>query len=737
MAKKYDFAGWATKNDVRCADGRIIRKNAFIENDGKTVPLFWNHQHGDPEMVLGHALLVNKDDGVYAYGSFNDSPKAQHVKESIAHGDLLALSIYANQLKQDGSNVLHGIIRELSVVPGGANPDALIETAMLAHGDIWDDEVLVMNTEDDQILMHTDVEDDEEDAAGDEVEEEGVDDDATVSDVLKTLNENQKKAVAILIDAITNPDEDEEDEEEDISHSADEDDDMDDDTVAEVLKTLNDDQKKAVAILIDAVSNEDEEEEEDEEMSHSDMNDILDTLNDEQAEAVAALIESLDDDELSHSDMDEDEIADVLDTLDDEQAEAVANLIDSLADDEEEDDNEEEIDEDEEIDDESDDYEEDEDVKHNVFDTDERYYGPVLSHSDMQAIFEDWKRVGSLKEAVKHQIEDGVLAHTVYNHDENGNETTAQTYGIADINYLFPEARTLQAEPEFISRQMDWVKKVMNGTRHTPFSRVKSVFADITMEEARAKGYTKGNLKVEEVFALLKRVTTPQTIYKTQKLDRDDIIDITDFNVVAWIKAEMRMMLEEECARAILIGDGRSSASADKISEDHIRPIWKDDSLYTIRAEVTAGATDADTAAAIIKSAVKARKDYKGSGNTVMFTTAGWHTEMALLEDKMGRPLYDTDEKLRNKMRVNDIIDVEPMENLTYNGKELAAIVVDLRDYNVGADKGGEVNFFDDFDLDYNREKYLIETRFSGALVKPYSAIVLEISSSSADSDSN
>lgn len=734
MAKKYDFAGWATKNDVRCADGRIIRKNAFIENDGKTVPLFWNHQHGDPEMVLGHALLVNKDDGVYAYGSFNNSPKAQHVKESIAHGDLLALSIYANQLKQDGSNVLHGIIRELSVVPGGANPDALIETAMLAHGDIWDDEVLVMNTEDEEILMHSGAQESEE--ADEEVDEEGAED-ATVSDVLKTLNEDQKKAVAILIDAITNPDdEDESDDDEEMSHSADEED-MDEDTVAEVLKTLDEDQKKAVAVLIDAISNEDEdyEEEEDEEMSHSDMNDILDTLNDEQAEAVAALIESLDDGELSHSDMDEDEIAEVLDTLDDEQAAAVADLIDSLADEEE--DNEEEIDDEdeedeEEIDDESDEYEEDEDVKHNVFDTDERYYGPVLSHSDMQAIFEDWKRVGSMKEAIKHQMEDGVLAHTVYNHNDDGTQGSAQSYGVADINYLFPEARTLQAEPEFISRQMDWVKKVMNGTRHTPFSRVKSVFADITMEEARAKGYTKGNLKVEEVFALLKRVTTPQTIYKTQKLDRDDIIDITDFNVVAWIKAEMRMMLEEECARAILVGDGRSSASADKISEDHIRPIWKDDSLYTIRTTVAPGS---DTAAAIIKAAVKARKDYKGSGNTVMFTTANWHTEMALLEDKMGRPLYDTDEKLRNKMRVNDIIDVEPMENLTYNGKELAAIIVDLRDYNVGADKGGEVNFFDDFDLDYNREKYLIETRFSGALVKPYSAIVVEIGE--ADTDSN
>ncbi len=674
MAKKCDFAGWATKNDVKCADGRIIRKNAFAEQDGARVPLFWNHQHNDPEMVLGHAILINEEDGVYAEGYFNNSAKAQHVKESIAHGDLLALSIYANQLKQDGANVLHGVIRELSVVPGGANPEALIETAMLAHGDLWSEDVMVFDAEDSEILKHSMSEDEEN-------EDEDVEEDEE-------------------------PEEDEESEEEDqmrLEHSADE-----DLTVGEVLETLNDDQKKAVAMLIDAITNGDEDDE-DEEMEHSDV-------------------------------MDEDEVIEILEGLDDDQKEAVAALLESIGEEDEEneeaDDDEEEVEE-EDDEEESEDDEEDAEVKHNVFDTEEMNYGPVLSHSDMQVIFEDWKRCGSLKEAVKHNLEDGVLAHTVYNHNDAGEETTAQTYGMADINYLFPDARTLQPEPGILSRQMDWVKKVMNGTRHTPFSRVKSIFADITMEEARAKGYTKGAPKADEVFALLKRVTTPQTIYKKQKLDRDDIIDITDFNVVAWIKAEMRMMLEEEAARAILIGDGRSSASADKISEDHIRPIYKDAALYTIRSVVSEGATDADTAAAIIKAAVKARKDYRGSGNTIMFTTPNWHTEMALLEDKMGRPLYDTDEKLRNKMRVNDIVDVEVMENQTYNSKELAAIIVDLRDYNVGADKGGEVNFFDDFDLDYNRERYLIESRFSGALVKPYSAIVIEISTSGSDSDSN
>ena len=652
MAKKCDFAGWATKNDVRCADGRVIRKNAFADQDGARVPLFWNHQHNDPEMVLGHAILMNREDGVYAKGYFNNSAKAQHVKESIQHGDLLALSIYANQLKEDGGNVLHGIIRELSVVPGGANPEALIETAMLAHGDVWEDAVLVMETEDTDILRHSDVEDDEEEDKKEADEKKNkesatdkkVEEKETEESESDSKDKEEEKEETDDKNESSKEDDEDEEEEEEMKHSG-----TEEKTVGDVLKTLNEDQKKAVAVLIDAISGDDEDEDE------------------------------------------------------------------------------EEIEEDEED-------EEDTSVKHNVFDNDYNY-GPVLSHSDMQAIFEDWKRVGSLKEAVKHQMEDGVLAHTVYNHNDDGTQGSAQSYGIADINYLFPDAKTINNEPDFISRQMDWVKKVMNGTRHTPFSRVKSIHADITMEEARAKGYTKGNLKTDEVFALLKRVTTPQTIYKKQKLDRDDIIDITDFNVVAWMKAEMRMMLEEECARAILVGDGRSSASADKISEDHIRPIYTDSSLYTIRVTVPEGSDDAETAAAVIKAAVKGRKQYRGSGNTIMFTTADWHTEMALLEDKMGRPLYDTDEKLRNKMRVGDIVDVEAMENLTRDGKELVAIIVDLRDYNVGADKGGEVNFFDDFDLDYNRERYLIETRFSGALVKPYSAIVIELGSSSSDSN--
>lgn len=731
MAKKFDFAGWATKNDVRCADGRIIRKNAFADQDGARVPLFWNHQHNDPEMVLGHAILMNMDDGVYAEGYFNDSAKAQHVKDSIAHGDLLALSIYANQLKQDGSNVLHGVIRELSVVPGGANPEALIETAMLAHGDLWSEEVMVFNAEDTNILSHA--------SDPEEVEEEAGED--SVSAVLETLNEKQKRAVALLIDAILNEGEDESEEGEEVSHSADSEEEMDEDTVVEVLETLNDDQKEAVAALIDAIAQDDEEDEEadedeeyeedeeDDEISHGvimdadRINEILETLDDDQLDAVAAVIDSLD--ELEHSDVDEDQVIEVLETLTDEQKEAVSALIDSLEEEEEDDEEDEE--------DEEDETEEEEDVKHNVFD-EGMNYGPVLSHSDMEQIFADWKRNGSLADTIRHHMEDGVLAHSVYNTAADGTQGSEQTYGIADIDYLFPDARNINTEPDFISRQMDWVRKVMDGVRHTPFSRVKSIHANITMDEARAKGYVKGNRKADEVFSLLKRITTPQTIYKKQKLDKDDIKDITDFNVVAWIKAEMRLMLEEECARAILIGDGRSNASSDKIFEEHIRPIASDASLYTIKVTLD---DDAD-AKALIRSAIVNRKDYKGSGNVTMFTTANWHTEMVLLEDQMGRPLYDTDDKLRTKLRVSSIVDVEPMEGVVDgDGNELVAVLVDLKDYNVGADKGGQTEFFEDFDIDYNQEKYLLETRFSGALVKPYSAIAIYKTGSSSDSDSN
>ena len=369
-------------------------------------------------------------------------------------------------------------------------------------------------------------------------------------------------------------------------------------------------------------------------------------------------------------------------------------------------------------------------MKHNAFDNYDNYDEPVLSHSDMEQIFKDGKRLGSLKAAVEENLEDGVLAHAVK--DRNGNDVT---YGIADIDYLFPDARTINNTPEFITREMGWVKKVINGTHHTPFSRVKSQFANLTADEARAKGYTKGKKKVEEVITLLKRETTPQTIYKKQKLDRDDIIDITDFDVVAWIKGEMRLMLEEEIARAILIGDGRSSVSDEHISEEHVRPVYNDDDLFTVKVPVNiaANAEGKEKAKALLNAAIRSRKQYKGSGNPSFFTTEDWLSEILLLEDEIGHKLYKTEAEVATALRVKEIITVESMEGQqidiktgtgdTTVKKDFIGVMVNLNDYNVGADKGGQTSFFDDFDIDYNQQKYLYETRMSGALVKPYSAL--------------
>ena len=591
-ASSYDFCGWATRNNLRCADGRIIRQNAFAECDGKKVPLVYNHSHDDPSNVIGHALLENKEDGMYMYGYLNDTQRGQDVKIQIQHGDITGLSIYANHLTQKGSNVMHGIIREVSVVLAGANPGAYIED-VLVHGE-EDGETAIIYSEE-QELYHSDEDDYEDDEDYDEDEEYDEDDDY-----------------------------DEEEYEDEVTHS-------DDSTVGEIFDTLNDEQKKAVYFVISNALKHAESEGGDNEM------------------------------------------------------------------------------------------------KHNIFEGDNTASN-VLSHDDMKQIFADAKRLGSLRDAVEANLEEGgALAHAVYNTNPDGTQGSEQTYGIADINWLFPDARTTTNTPEFIKRQTEWVATVMNGTHHTPFSRIKSVFANITMDEARAKGYIKGNLKKEEVFSLLKRTTDPQTIYKKQKLDRDDIIDITDFDVVAWIKGEMRLMLDEEIARAILIGDGRLTSDDDHISEDHIRPIWKDAALYTIRKEVERKSTDSLTAKAFIDTAIRARKEYKGSGSPTLFTTADMLTEMLLIEDGIGHKLYKSKEELATTLRVSKIVEVEVMENQVREGKTLAGIIVNLNDYNVGADKGGAVAMFDDFDIDYNQQKYLIETRISGALTKPYSAIVLEL----------
>lgn len=578
MPKDYDFSGWATKNNVRCNDGRTIRQNAFVDNDGGIVPLVWMHRHNDIDNVLGHCLLENRPEGVYAYGTFNESEKAQHAKLMVQHGDITSMSIFANNLQQKGGDVYHGVIREVSLVLAGANPEASI----LEHSEAGsDEEGAFIHFEDDEglFLCHSDEKKEETEVKKEEPKEEEkvAEKKKTVKDVFDSFTEEQKQVVYFMIG-----------------------------------KAVEDAKGGAV-----------DEEDDDEEIEHS-------------------FYEG-----------------------------------------------------------------DDEDMKYNVFDNtmNEETAKNTLSHDAMMAIIDDAKRHGSMK--------DSFIEH-------------AEDYGIDGLEWLFPEDRNVNGNtPEFIKRDMDWVKSVMNGVHHTPFSRVKSTFANITEDEARAKGYIKGNFKKEEVFSLLKRSTSPQTVYKKQKMDRDDQIDITDFDVVAWIKGEMRMMLDEEIARAVLIGDGRLASDDDKISEEHIRPIANDADLFTIKKAVTVGADDDATAKNFIRAAIKARKDYKGSGNPTLFTTEDMLTDMLLLEDGIGHALYPTEQALATKLRVSKIVTVPVMENHQVGGKDLMGIIVNMSDYNIGADKGGAINMFDDFDIDYNQMKYLIETRCSGALVKPFSAIVL------------
>lgn len=571
MGVKCDFSGWATCNDLQCTDGRIIRKDAFKDNDGKEVPLIWNHRHDDPRYTLGHALLENRDTGVYAYCFFNNSETGKSAREAVLHGDITRLSIFANQLKQQGANVNHGNIREVSLVLAGANPGAFIDSVIRHSADFNDD--------DEGIFIYE----------GKEIE-------------LSHSDENEK-----------NPEPDEK------------------------AKTENSDEPKS----------KDEET----------LQDVFDTLNEKQKNVVYAMI-----------------------------AQALQTASTKKEDDKNEEDN---------------------NVKHNVFDNESNTEN-TLSHSEVAAIFTDAQKSNSLK--------DTVLAH-----------------GIEEIESLFPDARNLNTPPKFIGRDTGWVGRVMNSVHHTPFSRVKSTFADITADEARARGYVKGNIKLEEVFTLLKRSTEPTTVYKKQKLHRDDVVDITDFDVVGWIKSEMRTMLDEELARAFLVGDGRSTSSDDKIDEQKIRPIWTDSDLFTIKKVVNTkeNMTSDEKARLVIRASVKARKDYKGSGNPVLFTTEDWLTDMLLVEDTNQHRLYKTETELAQAMRVKEIITVPVFEGLSRvdtDGKtrKLIGIIVNLSDYNVGADKGGNINMFDDFDINYNAQLYLIETRCSGALTEPYSAVALE-----------
>ena len=563
---EYDFSGYATKCNIRCSDGRIIKKGAFKDCDGKVVPVVYNHDHNDVSNVLGHALLEDREDGMYAYISCNNTSSGMDAKEQVMHGDLRSLSIYANHIRQNGPDVVHGNIREVSLVLAGANPGAFIDT----------------------IMMHSD--EDEEDAviySGEEI---------TIAHAAEDDKETEKMAA--------------------------------------------------------------EEEKKEPEKKEKTVQDVLDELTEEQLQVVMGLIGA-----------------------------AAEGKTESE--------------------------EGEEDMKHNVFENDEN----VIEHGDkdtyismdeFNSILEDAKSTGSLKK-------------------------TFFAHGITNIDYLFPDDKNLDTPPQYIKRDTDWVSGVMNGVHKTPFSRIRSTFANITGDEARARGYITGHQKVSEVLALLKRSTSPQTVYKMQKFDRDDIIDITDFDVISWIKTEMRMMLDEEIARAILVGDGREAGTEYSISHDHIRPIWTDDDLFTVKVPVAVEQSDslAVRAKKTIQAIVRARKYYKGSGNPVFYTTEDTLTEMLLLEDLNQRIIYDTVDKLANALRVSKIVTVPVMENLTREvsgeNRPLVGIIVNLNDYNVGADKGGAVNMFDDFDIDYNKYSYLIETRCSGALTKPYSAMAVEL----------
>ena len=578
MGKKvYDFSGWATRCNVKCSDGRTIMKDAFVDNDKTTVPLVWQHNHTDADNVLGHALLENRAEGVYAYCSLNNTPEGRRAKELVEHGDICSLSIYANQLKQTGGNVIHGLIREVSLVLAGANPGARIMDVNIAHGDNADGDAYIFNASE-TLDIGTEVEDIEH-------------------------SDNNKEG--------ENMPNKEEKEEIKVEHA---DEGNDEETIQDVFDTLNEKQKKVVYAMIGM---------------------------------------ALQDKENGNA-------------------------------------------------------QEDKEMKHNAFDTsNEADNQTELMHSEVLAAIEDAKKSGSMKDAF--------ISH-----------------GITNVDTLFPEVQAVNKTPELIARDTNWVSVVMGGVKHTPFSRVKSTAANITADEARARGYIKGKQKISEVITALKRTTLPTTVYKLQKMDRDDVIDITDFDVVAWLKQEMRGMLDEELARAFLIGDGRDGSDDSKINEQNIRPILGDNSTYTVTRTLTrtSGETDSDFAKDFIKDVVKSRKEYKGSGNPILFTTEDLLTEMLLIEDKIGHRIYKTEAELATALRVSKIVTVPVFEGhkreVAGKNYALMGILVNLADYNVGADKGGAVNMFDDFDIDYNKYEYLIETRCSGALVKPYSAITFE-----------
>jgi HK97 family phage prohead protease len=608
---RFDFGGWVSKYNVQCTDGTTIKPGCFAAQNGEQVPLMWMHNHDEIGQCIGHAILEHRDEGIYAWGKLNDGDGGRQAKAMLKNGDVNSLSLWANNLKRNAGDIMHGVIKEVSMVISGADPQATID-CVLAHGELSETEAEIWGFGKPE-LCHSD------------------DDGPKPKEENKVDNEKDKKEP-----------EKKEPEKKD-----------GDKTVGEVLDSLTDEQKKAVGMLIEAIEKRAENKE-------------------------------------TPKPKDEDEKGN--------------------------------------------------DMKHNVFDNDAPR-GSYISHDDMNQIFKDAKKMGSLKDAFHEHRESGVLAHA--DEDEvsdygimagHTNYTVGDTpAGGLGMDYLFPEAKTLNNIPEFIKRNTDWVDDVLSSVHRTPFARVKSVFADITEDEARAKGYIKGKYKKEEVFSLLKRVTEPQTIYKKQKMDKQDIDDITDFSVVAWVKAEMQLMLREEVARALLIGDGRLASDDDKIQEDHIRPVFKDEDLFTIKyaVEIAADATEDEKAKALERAIIKSRKLYKGSGNPKFYTTEDEVTNMLLRENGIGDRIYKTEEELRTALRVKGIRTVEPMEGLKIGITEnnvttqydVAGVLVNLNDYNVGTNGGAKTDFFDDFDIDYNQYKYLYETRLSGAMIKPFAAI--------------
>ena len=629
---KYDFSGWATRNNIECSDGRIIMKDAFKDNDGHKVPLVWNHQHDDPSEVLGHALLENRDEGVYAYCKFNDTESGQTAKALVMNGDVDKLSIYANKLKSEFNNVVHGCIREVSLVLAGANPGAYIDSVITHSDETGDEEEGVIYTDE---FINIEPEDTNE-KGGTEVSEEKTE---------EVVNKETKTETVEVSDENNNESDGE------IAHA--------DETIGDIINTLTDEQKEVVENLVEAVQTGKSLTED----YKNKASEAINSLNEHQKDAVYALIGMASEETKNNNEKGEEK-----------------------------------------------------NMKHNVFENDAK--DEVLMHSEfIKNAIADAKKYGSMKESfLAHAEEEGI---------EWGNDN--------DFKVLFPDATNLDREPRMVEKDDSWVAKVMNGVKHSPFSRVKNTLGRMNEQTARAKGYIKGTKKVNIAMAFLNRVTTPTTVYVKNDIDRDDVIDITDFDVVAWQKKEMRKLLDKELALAILLGDGRDISDPHKINEQNIRPIIKDNDIYTIKYVVKDGQdynvtgvshSENDTVAkGIVRAAIRARKNYKGSGRPTFFTTEDTLTDLLLIEDQNGRIIYDSVEKLATALRVKEIVTIPEMETYT----NIYGVIVNLADYTAGADKGGNVNMFDDFDIDYNQMKYLIETRMSGALTVPYSAIVLKV----------